>query len=201
MIIVDTGSSDRTVEIAESFGATVLHFAVERLLLRRPQPRPRRAPPARTSSGSTPTSGSRPRTRRAARAGRPALARGALAGRDELHRPGRGRHGREPPRAAPLAATARLPLLGRDPRADPRRDADRPARAVRDLEPADPALRLPQEPHRGAQQARAQPDAAAERSSSATPHNAFTHFNLGTEYVAHGRHRAARASTSSSPTG
>ena len=26
MIIVDTGSSDRTVEIAESFGATVLHF-------------------------------------------------------------------------------------------------------------------------------------------------------------------------------
>jgi tetratricopeptide (TPR) repeat protein len=27
MVIVDTGSSDRTVEIAESFGATVLHFA------------------------------------------------------------------------------------------------------------------------------------------------------------------------------
>ena len=27
-------------------------------------------------------------------------------------------------------------------------------------------------------------DAAAEPSWSATPHNAFTHFNLGTEYVA-----------------
>ena len=27
MVIVDTGSTDRTVEIAESFGATVLHFA------------------------------------------------------------------------------------------------------------------------------------------------------------------------------
>src|SRR4029078_7995023 len=27
MVIVDTGSSDRTVEIAESYGATVLHFS------------------------------------------------------------------------------------------------------------------------------------------------------------------------------
>ena len=64
-----------------------------------------------------------------------------------------------------LAQPPAVPLLGRDPRADPRLDADRPARALRDLDAADPPLRLPQEPHRGAQQARAQPDAAAGASS------------------------------------
>ena len=65
------------------------------------------------------------------------------------------------------------------------------------LDAADPPLRLPQEPHRGAQQARAQPRRCCTASWSANPHTAFTHFNLGTEYVGDGRHRDRAASTSS----
>ena len=162
MIIVDTGSSDRTVEIAESYGAHGAALPVERLLLRRPQPRHRRAPPARTSSGSTPTSGSRPATRRGcARWPRQPyreahwLVETNFTGQEEV--------GTAANHLALRLWRHRPPyrFSRRDPRADPHLDADRPARAVRDLDAADPPLRLPQEPHRGAQQARAQPDAAA----------------------------------------
>ena len=59
LIVVDTGSTDRTVEIAESFGATVLHVPWTGDFSARPQRRLRRAPPATGSSGSTPTSASR----------------------------------------------------------------------------------------------------------------------------------------------
>ena len=163
MIIVDTGSTDRTIEIAESYGATVAAL-----------PWTGRFSEAR-NHGLEPATGNyilwldadeRLEDGDAARLrelAAPAVARGALARRDELHRPGGGRHGRHAPRAAALAQPPALPLLGRDPRADPHLDADGPARALRRLDAADPPLRLPQGAHRGARQARAQPRAAAGR--------------------------------------
>ncbi len=112
------------------------------------------------------------RRRRAARARRRgtarradarAVARGALARRDQLHGAARGGDGIAAPRPAALAEPAAVPLLARDPRADPQLDAVRPDGALRAAGAADPPLRLPQEPHRRARQAPAQPRAAARR--------------------------------------
>ena len=170
MIIVDTGSSDRTVEIAESFGARVLHFAVERAA----SPRP-----ATSASTRRPALDPLARRRRAARAGRCGAARASsprqpwreahwlvetnYTGQDEA---GTASHA---PRAAALAQPARLPLLGRDPRADPQLDAVSTCRErFGAADAADPPLRLPQEPHRRARQAPAQPRAAARASSRRT---------------------------------
>ncbi len=65
----------------------------------------------------------------------PAVPRGALADRDQLHGPGGGRHRRQPPGAAAAAPPAAVPLHRHHPRADAHLDADRPARALRLLRP------------------------------------------------------------------
>ena len=148
IVVVDTGSSDRTVEIAESFGATRRVVPVERLVRGCAQ-RLARARDRRLAHV--------PRRRRAARARGPAadpraarqhLARGLLPDRDEPHGRRRVRHGGRQPCDAHLPQPPRVPLRGPHPRAEVAPHADLPARALRDDDHRDRALRLPQEPRR-----------------------------------------------------
>ena len=151
------------------------------------------ASPRPATSASTPRPATDPLARRgrAARAGRrgaarrarpPALARGALARRDELHGAAGGGTAAQHLALRLWRNRAALSLLRRDPRADPQLDGVRPDGALRRADAADPPLRLPQGAHRRARQAPAQPGAAAGRARG-EPAAPFTHFNIGTEYV------------------
>ena len=107
MIIVDTGSSDRTVEIAESFGATVLHFPWNGSFSDARNARRRRRHRRLRSSGSTPTSGSRPGTRRGCASSPPS--RGARrTGSSRPTSPARRRSAR-PPRTSRCASGGNRP--------------------------------------------------------------------------------------------
>ncbi len=148
MIVVDTGSTDRTVEIAESFGATVVHFpwngsfadarnaSIEAAsgdwLIYLDADEHMEAADARMLRGLLGAH----------------VARGLLPRRDELHRRLRGRVGRHPHGASDLAQPAAVPVHRPHPRAEDPHDADLPARALRgDPDPGAP-LRLPEPAHR-----------------------------------------------------
>ena len=127
MIVVDTGSSDRTVEIAESFGARVVDFPWNGSFA-----------DARNASIEAATGDwimyldadehmeaeRRPRPARPARAH---VARGLLPHRDQLHRRCRGRLGRHPHGAAGVAQPLALPVRRPHPRAEDAHHADVPA--------------------------------------------------------------------------
>ncbi len=110
IIIVDTGSTDRTIEIAHEFGAKVIERDVDGFVLRRPQ---------RLLRGRRQRLDHLPRRRRGARhRGRPpppgthgpGLAGGVLPGRDQLHRRPRRRRRDHQQRAARVPQPPSLPL-------------------------------------------------------------------------------------------
>ena len=183
MIVVDTGSSDRTVEIAESFGARVLHFEWTGNFAE-----------ARNVGVDAATGDwilwldadeqLEPGDARAARrAHARAVARGALARRDQLHGTERGGDGIAAPRPPALAEPARTT-------ASRVRSTSRSATRCRiDLTErfGPPALRIR---HYGYLKNRIDERDKHQRNLEllhgeleANPRAAFTHFNIGTEYV------------------
>ncbi len=162
MVIVDTGSTDRTIEIAESYGAKILHFPWNGSFSDARNHGLEQATGTHIlwlDADERLEEGDAARLRElAAQPWREAhwLVETNYTGQDEVG----------------MAAThlalrlwrnrPHVPLPGRDPRADPGHDAHGAAGAVQRLEAADPPLRLPQGPHRGPRQARPQPRAAAE---------------------------------------
>ena len=162
MVIVDTGSSDRTVEIAESFGARVVHFAWSGSFAE-----------ARNVGIDAATGdwilwldadeqlepGDDARLAELTR--QPWREAHWLVETNYTGQQEAGTASQHCPAA--LAEPRPLPLLGRDPRADPELDGVRPDRALRSADAQDPPLRLPQGAHRRARQAPAQPRAAAGR--------------------------------------
>ncbi len=161
MVVVDTGSTDRTVEIAESYGAKVVHFpwngsfadarnvsldhatgdwvlyldADEHLVAED-------APLLRDLLGRT--------WREAFYLVETNYTGGEDSGSSVAHLA-----------HAPVPASAGVPLRGPDPRAEDAGDADLPARAVRDDVDPDAPLRLPEEPDQRPREVAAQPRAAA----------------------------------------
>ena len=143
IVVVDTGSTDRTVEIAESLGARVLHHEWDGDFSA-----------ARNVSFEAATGDwvmyldadevlVADDVRAPARAGRPHLARGLLPDRDQPHGRSRGRHGDHARRHAPVPQPPRVPLRGAHPRADRPVPAGLPARAPGAHHGARRALRLP----------------------------------------------------------
>ena len=160
IIVVDTGSTDRTVEIAESLGARVLHHEWDGDFSA-----------ARNVSFEAATGDwvmyldadevlVADDVRAPARARGPHLARGLLPDRDQPHRRSRGRHGDHPRRHAPVPQPPRVPLRGAHPRADRPVPAGLPARAPGAHHRARRALRLPGRGPRHQGQVQPQPRAA-----------------------------------------
>ena len=161
IVIVDTGSTDATIEIARSFGARVIEhewtgsFAEARNVS------------FDAASGdwlmyldADEVLVARGR-RAAALAHRAHLARGVLPVGDQLHGRARRRHGRRPQRAARISQPARVPLRGAPARADRAPASRLSAGAHRGDSGTRRALRLPRRRARHAPEVPPQHRAAA----------------------------------------
>ena len=197
MIIVDTGSTDRTVEIAESFGATRHRPRVDRLVRRRPQRLASTPPPATGSSTSTPTRCSSPRTPTALR---------ALTGRTwreafylvETNFTGDIEDGtaRHPQRAARVPQPPRVPLQGPPARADRLRRCPATCPSASSTR----QLRIEHYGYLGVvrdakDKSRRNLELLLSSRSPRAPESAFLHFNLGSEYARARRERAPRSTS------
>ncbi len=183
IVVVDTGSSDRTVEIAESFGARVLEFPWTGSFSEARNVGARRRDERLAARARRRRGAGRRRRPAAARAARQDLARGLLPDRDQLHR----RASTTAPR--PMHTTLRLF------RARPRyRYSGRLHEQILDTLPANLPERIATAPVRiehfgylgavrDAKEKSRRNLELLERQREEGDDSAFMHFNIGAEYV------------------